>query len=48
MGLNGNATTHLANRENTAHVEYQAGKKGHLSQDKMIFYGERHLKSRGQ
>jgi len=28
------------------HVEHQLGQKGHLSQDKMIFYGELHLKSK--
>jgi len=62
MGLNDNATTHLANRkivipttialDHPKHspiqssVQYQLGQKGHLSQDKMIFYGEIHLKSR--
>jgi len=30
-----------------SYVEHQLGHKDHLSQDKMIFYCERHLKSRG-
>ena len=28
-------------------VEHQLGQKGHLPQDKLTFYDDRHLKSRG-
>ena len=59
MGLNDNATTHLADKKIKIPMniapdypitlpEHQPGQKSHLSQNKMIFYGKKHNKSRGQ
>ena len=58
MGLNDNATTHLANKEivnptttvvdRPKHIPIQSPVESQLEQDKMIFYGQRHFKCTGQ